>query len=75
MLDKIAGRRNNLEEGLDAYGTGLGTGYGRHILDGIGELKQLCGVAQGTEMTCDQLWECATKHCDEMQRVLDAAVR
>jgi hypothetical protein len=75
MLDRIAFEHFNLLKGLDRYGTGPGTGYGRRVLAGVAAIRKVCGFKPGEPVSRDAMLECARKHCKELKAALSKAVR
>jgi len=74
MLDRIAQAGGDLQKGLDLYGTGPGTGYGKRVADGVDAIRSVCGFKPGQAVTFEQMKECAKKHCKELKAALDKAV-
>ena len=72
LFDRIAARRNNLRDGIAAYGTGAQ--YARKVIAGADEIKRICGF-ESYSPTLGKAADCFCHKCEEIKKGLERTVR
>ena len=73
LLDKIALRGNDLQRGLDAYGTNAP--YGQKVLAGVDAIRQVLGIPAGQQWSDAKILDGIRANPDQVKAALNRTVR